>query len=370
MSGDSEPYSVKKAVLYTMPKADPVSTAKTPKTALINAVNIGKANSAKYWWQTLVLSWHAGIFIGLGSALACALAGSFNAMELSGSYPVYNGSEVVNQELSLHITVPKAIVKMAAGATFPIGLFFVVLTGADLFTGNVMFVTTSLWAGHTTWQNAVKNLFVSYFGNISGTLTLAYFMFHLTKLFKTPSIQEFTFALADELTNHGSFGMNLLKGIGGNYLIGLALYASCVSDDVIGKLIPLWWLAFAFIVMGFEHSIATAFFVPIAIMDGAPITAKAYIAKCLIPVTLGNMIGGCLFATVQTMMYSPVPGAAGNASSAPAWMLTKWPFLPTALLDLPPGDLEKGMYSPGVSTGVSTLSESPVVVEHAEDSAV
>ncbi len=56
MSGDSEPYSVKKAVLYTMPKADPVSTAKTPKTALINAVNIGKANSAKYWWQTLVLS--------------------------------------------------------------------------------------------------------------------------------------------------------------------------------------------------------------------------------------------------------------------------------------------------------------------------
>ena len=164
--------------------------------------------------------------------------------------------------------------------------------------------------------------------------------------------------------------MNLLKGIGGNYLIGLALYASCVSDDVMGKLIPLWWLAFAFIVMGFEHSIATAFFVPIAIMDGAPITAKAYIAKCLIPVTLGNMIGGCLFATVQTMMYSPVPGAAGNASSAPAWMLSKWPFLPAALLDLPPGDLEKGMYSPGISTGVSALSESPVVTEHAEDSVV
>mgnify|MGYP006178376871 CR=1 FL=1 len=251
---------------------------------------------------------------------------------------------------------------MAAGATFPIGLFFVVLTGADLFTGNVMFVTTSLWAGHTTWQNAVKNLFVSYFGNIAGTLSLAYFMFHLTKLFQTPSIQAFVYGLADELVNQGSFGMNLLKGIGGNYLIGLALYAACVADDVMGKLVPLWWLAFAFIVIGFEHSIATAFFVPIAIMDGAPITAKAYIAKCLIPVTIGNMIGGCLFATVQTMMYSPVPGAAGNASSAPAWMLNQWPFLPP--VTQVPGDLDKGMYSPAVSGTPST----PLDLEHPDES--
>lgn len=362
MSGTAEPYSSKKGVLYTMPSADPVTVAKTPKVALITAVNIGKANSAKFWWQTLVLSWNAGIFIGLGSALACALAGSFNAMELTGSYPVFNGEEVITQQLALKISIPKAVVKMAAGATFPIGLFFVVLTGADLFTGNVMFVTTSLWAGHTTWQNAVKNLFVSYFGNIAGTLSLAYFMFHLTKLFQTPSIQAFVYGLADELVNQGSFGMNLLKGIGGNYLIGLALYAACVADDVMGKLVPLWWLAFAFIVIGFEHSIATAFFVPIAIMDGAPITAKAYIAKCLIPVTIGNMIGGCLFATVQTMMYSPVPGAAGNASSAPAWMLTQWPFLPA--VTQVPGDLDKGLYSPAVSGTPST----PLDLEHPDES--
>jgi hypothetical protein len=72
----------------------------------------------------------------------------------------------------------------------------------------------------------------------------------------------------------------------------------------------MWWPIMTFICIGFEHSIANMFFIPLAIMYGGPITTNDFIVKNLIPVTLGNMLGATIFISIQYLIYHPYIGTA------------------------------------------------------------
>ncbi len=91
-----------------------------------------------------------------------------------------NSSAAAVSAVTLTMTVPPGLVKLMAGAVFPIGLMFVVICGAELFTGNMMYLTLALYTGKTTWRKAAINLFVVYFGNLVGSLIFAYFFTYLT----------------------------------------------------------------------------------------------------------------------------------------------------------------------------------------------
>jgi len=102
--------------------------------------------------------------------------------------------------------------------------------------------------------------------------------------------------LASAKVNMG-WGACFLRAVGCNWLVCLSLYCAISADDVFGRLAGIWPPITAFVAIGFEHSVANMFFIPLGLFQGAPDTdgGKLFYNN-LIPVTLGNMVGGFLFA--------------------------------------------------------------------------
>ena len=75
----------------------------------------------------------------------------------------------------------------------------------------------------------------------------------------------------------------------------LAVWQGMAAKDTTGKIFAIWWPVMAFVAIGFEHSIANMYFIPLAIFEGADITWTTFILKNLIPATLGNIVGGAFF---------------------------------------------------------------------------
>lgn len=240
------------------------------------------------WWQILMLGLHAGIFIGIGAGLALVINSSLVSIETTG-------------DLQITVPVPAGVRKLVAGAVFPLGLVLVVQNGSELFSGNVMYLAAAKLAGKVSWLDLAKNWIVTYFGNLAGSLAVAFFLFHETELFKGGT--EYLYLLAKSKTAADMWWAYVLRGVGCNYLVCMALWGAASADDAISKIAALWWPIFGFIALGFEHSVANMFFVPLAIMEGYDISVNEFIERNLVPVTIGNIVGGLLYIFVQFLVY-------------------------------------------------------------------
>ena len=87
----------------------------------------------------------------------------------------------------------------------------------------------------------------------------------------------------------------LLRGIGCNWLVCLAVFAAAASTETIGKIAALWFPTMAFVALGMEHCIANMFFIPLGMMHGASVTVSDFLLANLVPATLGNIAGGAVF---------------------------------------------------------------------------
>jgi formate/nitrite transporter len=85
-----------------------------------------------------------------------------------------------------------------------------------------------------------------------------------------------------------------LKGIAANFMVCLGVWQATCAEEVAGKILALWFPITAFVVMGFEHSIANQFFLPLGMMFGADIS-YGDMFKALLAATLGNVVGGGIF---------------------------------------------------------------------------
>merc|ERR1712023_347825 len=99
------------------------------------------------------------------------------------------------------------------------------------------------------------------------------------------------------------FTQAFIRGILCNWLVCMAVYLASFSKDVPGKMVSIWFCISAFIALGLEHSVANMFIIPLGIMSGASVTWKAFFLKNLLPVALGNIVGGavCVAAGFQTV---------------------------------------------------------------------
>lgn len=102
-----------------------------------------------------------------------------------------------------------------------------------------------------------------------------------------------------------SWDAAFIRAIGCNWLVCLAVYLAFASDDIIGKILGIWFPIMAFVTIGFEHSVANMFFIPLGMfLGGEGITWATMIWNNLIPVTLGNIVGGGLFvACIYYFVY-------------------------------------------------------------------
>eukprot|EP00771_Trimastix_marina_P003967 gnl/Trimastix_PCT/69.p2 GENE.gnl/Trimastix_PCT/69~~gnl/Trimastix_PCT/69.p2 ORF type:complete len:321 (+),score=88.39 gnl/Trimastix_PCT/69:57-1019(+) len=255
--------------------------AKTPKEAFQAIVNASKAKAAQPWHKTFVLGILAGAYIAFGGFLAIRVAGN-----------------MPNSDVGVQ--------KLMFGSVFPVGLMLVIMCGAELFTGNTMFMVAGVCNKNTgvKVKHLVKNWCISYLGNFVGSIFVAFFLVWLTNLIPYGDQDNVwtkkAIAIATAKCN-GYWHHLFFRAIGCNWLVCLAIYLAVVSSDTIGKIFGIWWPIMAFVALGYEHCVANMFFVPLGLMLGAPSGWTGFgmfLGVNLTSVTLGNIIGGALLVGV------------------------------------------------------------------------
>jgi len=209
---------------------------RSPKETVreVDAVGCAKANLS--WSQLLTLGFLAGAFIA---------SDGLPAIVVGGGVP---GIKANNPGLQ----------KLIFGGVFPVGLMLVVIAGAELFTGNTACCIPAVLSKDISWTACARNWGLSYIGNFLGSLFVAFFLTYLTGLVaKNPWLD--------------------------------------IPPDVISKIWGIWFPIMAFVTLGFEHSVANMFFIPLGIFLGADVTWGQFFITNLIPVTLGNIVGGAFF---------------------------------------------------------------------------
>ena len=198
-------------------------------------------------------------------------------------------------------------VRLICGLLFPFGLAIVILTGAELFTGNCLIVISVL-EKKATVAGMLRNWMVVYLGNFVGSLAVAAVCAYSGQLdFSSGALAVFTMKLAAGKCGI-SFGNGLVLGIACNVLVCLGVLCSMTARDTAGKILGAFLPVALFVLCGFEHSIANMFYVPAGLfaksvpayaalaaeagLDLSGLTWGNFFLHNLLPVTIGNIIGG------------------------------------------------------------------------------
>lgn len=184
--------------------------------------------------------------------------------------------------------------RLLSGITFPLGLILVVMVGAELFTGNNANLIPAAFNKKIPPYYIFKNWTVVFFSNFAGAVLFVYFMIHLPGIVSDSPWHPAIIKIAETKVN-APWHVVFLKGIGANWLVCLAVWLGLSAKDSLGRMFGLWWPVMAFVVMGFEHSIANMFYIPLGIFCGAEITWTEFVSDNLIPAAIGNIIGGAGF---------------------------------------------------------------------------
>lgn len=203
--------------------------------------------------------------------------------------------------------------KAMAGAIFGTGLMMVLVAGGELFTGNTMIIAGVL-DKKVTLKAMFKNWFFVYLGNFVGSVFIAYMMKN-SGLFGSSGalLGGMTIKIASYKVSL-TFMQAFYLGIMCNWLVCLAVWMSYGAKDMAGKLFAIFFPIWLFITSGFEHSVANMYYIPAGIMaKGTKAYADAaltlgvtpeklmhlnwgsFVINNLVPVTLGNIIGGGIF---------------------------------------------------------------------------
>lgn len=188
-----------------------------------------------------------------------------------------------------------AVGKLAGACIFPAGLAMVILAGSELFTGNCMMVI-AVAERRLTVKKLLLSWLVVYIGNfVGGVIVSALAVYGGTFAVYHESL----IATAAAKTSL-SFSEAFFRGIMCNVLVCLGVWMAFASKDAGGKVICLFFPIMVFVLCGYEHCIANMFYVPGGLFSCARygVTAEgltwgAFFLKNLLPVTLGNMVGGC-----------------------------------------------------------------------------
>lgn len=265
----------------------------TPTQVTDNYIQASISKAKSPVWRLFMLAFFAGILVSLG-AIASSTA-----------------SQVV----------PDAgIVRLITGTIFPIGLIMIVLLGAELFTGNALMVTAVL-DKKITWGLLLRNWAIVYIGNFLGAVMMAALMAFFGQLdVGGGALAVYTAKVAaskDSLPWMNAF----VLGIFCNLLVCIAIYLGNTAHDTAGKILGIFFPIFGFCIAGFEHCIANMYYIPAGIfasmdptyaaaigstglIDTSVLNFGTFICGNLIPVTLGNIVGGVAVGVVMYLSHS------------------------------------------------------------------
>lgn len=183
--------------------------------------------------------------------------------------------------------------KVIGAFLFPIGIWMVVLTKSELFTGNHL-LSMNFIAKKSSFPPVLKNWFLVYVGNFFGSVSLVLTVYY-SGIYQAPEFQSLLLKIVHTKLSYGFFSLILL-GIFCNILVCLSVFLSFSSNSMSGKFIALWAPVVVFVLAGFEHSIANMFYLPLAYLLDGSISISEIILHNLLPVTIGNIFGGFLLS--------------------------------------------------------------------------
>jgi formate/nitrite transporter len=266
------------------------------------AEDVGAAKAALDAPRTLVLAVLAGAFVALGGVVA--------TVALSGAG-----------------AAPWGAVRVLAGTVFSLGLILVVVAGAELFTGNALIVMA--WASGRVGTGALlRNWALVLAGNLVGAgATAALVAAGGTHRLGNGALGATALALARAKLELG-FGQAIALGILCNALVCLAVWLTLSARTTTDRIVAVVPPIAAFVASGFEHSIANMYFLPFAwlVIHVDPSFAGAHgvgpgavgwsaiLVRNLLPVTIGNVIGGAgLVGAVYWFVYLRPSGTEKGA---------------------------------------------------------
>jgi formate/nitrite transporter len=187
-----------------------------------------------------------------------------------------------------------AMATLISALTFPTGFFIIILTNTELCTSNMFVMTYSTLRRRTSLYDLARNWIVSYVFNMAGCLFYAGVLFWWADVLTTEAQTQYAVTQAQGRVN-ANWGYNVSKGIMCNWLVGLAFFFATQGRDNLSKIYGIWITITCFVVMGYQHSIANFFLVPIGMFYGTNFGVGKFIWASVIPVTIGNIIGGAFF---------------------------------------------------------------------------
>lgn len=243
----------------------------TPKEIAFATINAGCGKTTRSWSSLFLLGILAGVYIAFGAVGAITMLGTIQDPGLA---------------------------RLAAGVVFPVGLMLVVIGGAELFTGNNLMTIGCLHRKYG-FSGILRNWSIVYIGNFIGTVFIALIIAQ-TGLF-VGSIGDRAMAIA-EMKVDLTIAELISRSILCNIIVVLAVWIGTGARDITGKILACLFPIMLFVISGYEHSIANMFFITVGKFVGAPITWNQIWFNNLIPVTIGNLIGGAII--IPLIYYS------------------------------------------------------------------
>ena len=226
----------------------------------------------------LVASILAGVYVGIGIFLIMTVGGLTKSM--GAHFRIY------------------------IGMSFGIALSLVIMAGSELFTGNNMIMTAGVFDKKVTMKSLGKVWFYSYLGNLIGSIIVGFlFVNSVATAVPHKEVGEFILFITKLKTSMPIMDI-FLRGLLCNLLVCLGVLCSLKMKSESGKLIMIWWCLFAFITMGFEHSIANMSIFAAALFLPETTATIGPIFHNLLWSTLGNIVGGSLLGLAYAYMGS------------------------------------------------------------------
>lgn len=203
--------------------------------------------------------------------------------------------------------------KLVGAMVFAAGLMMVVLTGAELFTGNVMMMF-SVIEKKISWAKLLRSWSIVYVGNFVGSLLLATLVYYAALCHNNNELLGAATLTNAHMKVNLTFVEAFCRGILCNWLVCLAVWMATSSKRVIGKIFAIFFPIMTFVASGYEHSVANMFFIPSGILmknmpavvaasgltadQVATLSWKTFFVNNLLPVTLGNIVGALVFVVL------------------------------------------------------------------------
>ncbi|MGE5592250.1 MAG: formate/nitrite transporter family protein [Betaproteobacteria bacterium] len=293
--------------------------SKSPDEVAVGMAQLGVTKASLPPGKMVLLGFLAGAYVALGGLLAVRASGAL-PKELLGS-----------------------LQRLVFGGVFPVGLMMVIIAGAELVTGNFMTQSLAFLDRKIGIDGVMRNWALVYLSNFTGAVFVAFVLAYLSGIIMEPvkvggvvtQMPWATFAVG--IANAKTalpWSQAFLRGAGCNWFVALAVWMAFSAEDIIGKMLAIWWPIMAFAAIGFEHSVANMFFVPLGIFAGGdpayvafartpqalaaqvPVlraTWKTFFSNNLIPVTLGNIVGAGLFVGMA-YWYVYLKGEKGDVA--------------------------------------------------------